>query len=46
MSESDWAYGRAYCAVGEGGEIRSEGLISADEDGLAKVASYEGPTSA
>src|SRR5215216_5966559 len=34
----DWAYGRAaYCAMGEGGEIRSEGLISADEDGLAKL---------
>jgi hypothetical protein len=34
----DWAYGRAaYCAMGEGGEIRSEGLISADDDGLAKL---------
>jgi transposase len=34
----DWAYGRAaYCAMGDGGEIRSEGLISADEDGLAKL---------
>jgi hypothetical protein len=32
----DWAYGRAaYCAMGEGGEIRSEGLIPANEDGLA-----------
>jgi transposase len=34
----DWAYGRAaYCAMGEGGEIKAEGLISADEDGLAKL---------
>jgi transposase len=34
----DWAYGRAaYCAMGEGGEVRAEGLISADEDGLAKL---------
>ena len=34
----DWAYGRsAYCAMGEGGEIKTEGLISADEDGLAKL---------
>jgi transposase len=34
----DWAYGRAaYCAMGEGGEIKGEGLISADEDGLAKL---------
>ena len=34
----DWAYGRAaFCAMGEGGEIQAEGLISADEDGLAKL---------
>jgi transposase len=34
----DWAYGRAaYCAMGEGGEIRSEGLIPANEDGLARL---------
>ncbi len=34
----DWAYGRAaWCAVSEGGAIRSEGLIPADEDGLAKL---------
>jgi transposase len=34
----DWAYGRAaFCAMGEGGEIKAEGLISADEDGLAKL---------
>jgi transposase len=40
----DWAYGRAaYCAMGEGGEIRSEGLISADEDGLAKLVLRLGP---
>jgi hypothetical protein len=34
----DWAYGRAaYCAMGEGGEIRSEGLIPPNEDGLARL---------
>jgi transposase len=34
----DWAYGRAaWCAVSEGGVIDSEGLIPADEDGLAKL---------
>src|SRR5512132_1199753 len=34
----DWAYGRAaFCAMGEGGEIRSEGLIPANEDGLARL---------
>jgi transposase len=34
----DWAYGRAaFCAISEGGEIKAEGLISADEDGLAKL---------
>src|SRR5918994_6191521 len=34
----DWAYGRAaFCAMGEGGEITAEGLIPADEDGLAKL---------
>jgi transposase len=34
----DWAYGRAaFCAIGESGEIKAEGLISADEDGLAKL---------
>jgi transposase len=34
----DWAYGKAaFCAIGEGGEIRSEGLIPANEDGLAKL---------
>jgi transposase len=34
----DWAYGRAaFCAMGEGGEIRSEGLIPADEDGLTRL---------
>jgi transposase len=34
----DWAYGRAaFCAVGEAGAIASEGLIRADEDGLAKL---------
>jgi transposase len=34
----DWAYGRAaWCAMGDGGEVRAEGLLSADEDGLAKL---------
>src|ERR687897_1932676 len=34
----DWAYGRAaFCAMGEGGEITAEGLIPANEDGLAKL---------
>ncbi|HYO47788.1 MAG TPA: IS110 family transposase [Gemmatimonadota bacterium] len=34
----DWAYGRAaYCAMSEAGEIKSEGLISADQDGLARL---------
>jgi transposase len=40
----DWAYGRAaFCAMGEGGEIRSEGLISADENGLARLVLDQGP---
>ena len=35
----DWAYGRAaFCAMSESGEIEAEGLIAADEDGLAKLA--------
>ncbi|MEO8093255.1 MAG: transposase, partial [bacterium] len=34
----DWAYGRAaYCAISEADEIKSEGLISADQDGLARL---------
>ena len=34
----DWAYGRAaWCAVSEGGAIEAEGLIPADEDGLARL---------
>jgi transposase len=34
----DWAYGRAaWCSVSEGGRIETEGLIPADEDGLAKL---------
>jgi hypothetical protein len=34
----DWAYGRAaWCAVSDRGAIQSEGLIPADEDGLAKL---------
>ncbi len=34
----DWAYGRAaWCAMGEAGEITAEGLIPANEDGLARL---------
>jgi Transposase len=34
----DWASGRAaWCAVSEGGAIEAEGLIPADEDGLARL---------
>ncbi len=34
----DWAYGRAaFCAMGETGEIKAEGLIPANEDGLARL---------
>ena len=34
----DRAYGRAaWCAVSEGGAIEAEGLIPADEDGLARL---------
>ena len=34
----DWAYRRAaWCAMGRGGEIRDEGFMPADEDGLAKL---------
>jgi transposase len=40
----DWAYGRAsWCAVGEAGAIEAEGLIPADEDGLARLALKLGP---
>ncbi len=35
----DWAYGRAaWCALARGGQIEGEGLIPADEDGLARLA--------
>lgn len=34
----DWAYRRAaWCALREGGAISDEGMISADEDGLARL---------
>jgi len=40
----DWAYGRAaFCALSESGEIEAEGLIPADEDGLARLALRLGP---
>ena len=39
----DWAYGRAaFCAVGESGEIAAEGLIPANEDGLARLVLEQG----
>jgi hypothetical protein len=34
----DWAYRRAaWCARNEGGAITGEGMVPADEDGLAKL---------
>jgi len=34
----DWAYRRAaWCALSAGGEILDEGLVGADEDGLARL---------
>ena len=40
----DWAYRRAaWCAMREGGEIADEGLVPADEDGLAKLVLRVGP---
>ena len=39
----DWAYGRAaFCAMSEAGSIESEGLIPADEDGLARLVLNHG----
>lgn len=39
----DWAYGRAaWCAMGEAGTIAGEGLISADENGLARLVLEQG----
>jgi transposase len=39
----DWAYGRAaFCAIGESGEISAEGLIPANEDGLARLVLEQG----
>jgi transposase len=39
----DWAYGRAaYCAMSEGGTIAGEGLIPADENGLARLVLEQG----
>jgi transposase len=40
----DWAYRRAaWCAMREGGAIVDEGLVPADEDGLAKLVLSAGP---
>ena len=34
----DWAYRRAArCALGEGGAVSDEGVVAADEDGLARL---------
>ena len=34
----DWAYRRAaWCAVGEGGAVSGEGVVAADEDGVARL---------
>jgi transposase len=39
----DWAYGRAaFCALGESGVISSEGLIPANENGLARLVLEQG----
>jgi transposase len=40
----DWAYRRAaFCALSEGGAITAEGVVPADEDGLAKLVLKLGP---
>src|SRR5215211_4043774 len=40
----DWAYRRAaWCALGEGGAIGGEGVVPADEDGLARLVLAVGP---
>ena len=40
----DWAYGRAaWCALSTNGAIEGEGLIPADEDGLARLVLKLGP---
>jgi len=42
----DWAYGRAaWCVLGVAGAIEGEGLIPADDDGLARLALKLGPRS-
>jgi hypothetical protein len=38
----DWAYRRAaWCAVGEGGASSGEGVVAADEAGLARLVLIE-----
>ena len=40
----DWAYRRAaWCALNESGRIEGEGMIPADEDGLARLVLELGP---
>ena len=40
----DWAYRRAaWCAMHEGGAISDEGMVAADEDGLARLVLTVGP---
>jgi transposase len=39
----DWAYRRAaWCSLGEGGTILGEGVVPADEDGLARLVLLAG----
>ena len=39
----DWAYGRAaWCAMTDAGTIAGEGLIPANEDGLARLVLEQG----
>ena len=40
----DWAYRRAaWCALSDGGAISGEGMVPADEDGLARLVLTVGP---
>ena len=39
----DWSYRRAaWCALREGGELVGEGVVPADEDGLARLVAEHG----
>jgi hypothetical protein len=42
----DWAYGRAaWCAMTDAGTIAGEGMIPADESGLARLVLEPAPRS-